>query len=61
MDEQRREPLENAGFQFGNAKDLFELTAAEKQELDRRLAAHDAAPQDVLTWEQIKERVRRKT
>jgi putative addiction module component (TIGR02574 family) len=31
-----------------------------KQELDRRLAHLEANPNDVLTWEEIKERVRRR-
>jgi putative addiction module component (TIGR02574 family) len=31
-----------------------ELDADLRQELDRRLAAHDAHPHDVLTWEEVK-------
>ncbi|MBI1913566.1 MAG: addiction module protein [Planctomycetes bacterium] len=34
------------------------LTEAEKQLLDRRLADLDANPNNVLTWEEIKSRVR---
>lgn len=29
-----------------------------RAELDRRIAAHEANPSDVLTWEQIRHRVR---
>ena len=36
-----------------------DLTDDLKQELDRRIAAHDANPQDVLTWEEIKAHVKR--
>jgi putative addiction module component (TIGR02574 family) len=36
-----------------------ELTEEMRAELDRRLAAHEANPDDVLTWEQVLERVRR--
>jgi putative addiction module component (TIGR02574 family) len=31
-----------------------ELTDAQKRELERRLAAHAASPQDVVSWEQAK-------
>ena len=33
---------------------LPELTEAQKQELDRRLAEHEANPHDVIPWEQVK-------
>jgi putative addiction module component (TIGR02574 family) len=36
-----------------------ELTDDVKAELDRRLAAHEADPTNVLTWEQVVARVRR--
>jgi putative addiction module component (TIGR02574 family) len=36
-----------------------ELTEELKELLDRRLAALDADPSDVLTWEEIKAHVRR--
>jgi putative addiction module component (TIGR02574 family) len=31
-----------------------ELTEAQKQELERRLAAHAASPEDVVPWEEVK-------
>ena len=31
-----------------------ELTAAQKAEIDRRLADDDAAPDDVVSWEEVK-------
>jgi len=31
-----------------------ELTEAQKQELDRRLAEHEANPDDVIPWEEVK-------
>lgn len=31
-----------------------ELTEAQKQELDRRLAEHEADPDDVIPWEEVK-------
>jgi putative addiction module component (TIGR02574 family) len=31
-----------------------ELTESQKQELERRLAAHAAAPDDVIPWEKVK-------
>jgi putative addiction module component (TIGR02574 family) len=36
-----------------------ELTDDLKAEFDRRLAAHEADPTNVRTWEQVMERVRR--
>lgn len=35
-----------------------ELTEAQKQELERRLAAHEAAPQDGIPWEQVEAEAR---
>jgi len=32
---------------------LPELTEAQKQELERRLAEHEANPHDVIPWEQV--------
>ena len=34
--------------------DQFEVTEAQKQELARRLAAHNANPSDVISWEEVK-------
>ena len=30
------------------------LTAAQQQELERRLAAHTASPEEVVSWEEVK-------
>jgi putative addiction module component (TIGR02574 family) len=35
----------------------LELTAAQKAELDGRLAAHEAAPDRGSSWEDVKERL----
>ena len=35
----------------------FELTAAQKKELDRRLAAHEAAPDRGSSWEDVRSRL----
>ncbi|MFH1114388.1 MAG: addiction module protein [Pseudomonadota bacterium] len=32
-----------------------ELTESQRQELERRLSAHAASPQDVVSWEEVKE------
>lgn len=34
--------------------DQPKLSEAQKQELERRLAAHLASPEDVVSWEQVK-------
>ncbi|MBM3225471.1 MAG: addiction module protein [Candidatus Tectomicrobia bacterium] len=31
-----------------------ELTVAQQQELERRLAAHTASPKDVVSWKEVK-------
>jgi len=36
-----------------------ELTDAQKGELDRRLAAHEADPANVLTWDEVESHLRR--
>ncbi len=33
------------------------VTDAQRTELDRRLAEHKAHPEDVVTWEQVKESI----
>jgi len=38
-------------------QESVELTQAEKDELDRRLAAYEAAPQEGSSWEQVKSRL----
>ena len=38
--------------------DQLPLTEAQKQEMDRRLADLDANPNNVLTWQEIKDRIR---
>jgi putative addiction module component (TIGR02574 family) len=35
----------------------LELTEAQREELDRRLAAYDANPNDTITWEEVKQRI----
>lgn len=30
------------------------LTAAQRRELERRMAEHEASPEDVVSWEQVK-------
>jgi putative addiction module component (TIGR02574 family) len=37
-----------------------DLTDAEKQELDRRIAEHDADPDNVLTWDELKTAIKHK-
>ncbi|MDH3599974.1 MAG: addiction module protein [Candidatus Tectomicrobia bacterium] len=31
-----------------------EMTEAQREELERRLAAHTASPEDVISWEEVK-------
>jgi putative addiction module component (TIGR02574 family) len=36
----------------------LDVTEAQKAELDRRIAAHDAAPREGRSWEEIKQRLK---
>jgi putative addiction module component (TIGR02574 family) len=38
--------------------DSVQLTEAQRQELDRRLAAYRQSPQEGRSWQQVKERLR---
>ena len=38
-----------------------DLTAVQKQELDRRISDSEANPDDVMTWEEIKASVKRRS
>jgi putative addiction module component (TIGR02574 family) len=38
-----------------------ELTPEQEQELDRRSAAYDANPEDVMSWEEIKASIQTKS
>jgi putative addiction module component (TIGR02574 family) len=37
-----------------------DLTIAQKQELDRRITAYEANPDDVMTWDEVKDSIRRR-
>ena len=37
-----------------------DLTEAQQQEIDRRIADHEANPDNVLTWEEIKASLRKR-
>jgi putative addiction module component (TIGR02574 family) len=49
---ERRQVVEKIWEEFGD-RDL-ELTAEQANELDRRLAEHQATPGNVVSWEEIK-------
>jgi putative addiction module component (TIGR02574 family) len=38
----------------------FPITEAQRQELERRVAAYEAAPEDVIPWEEVKARALRR-
>jgi putative addiction module component (TIGR02574 family) len=40
---------------IADAPESTRLTDAQRQELERRLAAHQASPHDVIPWEQVKQ------
>jgi putative addiction module component (TIGR02574 family) len=44
---------------IADEQDYPELTNEEKQEFDRRIAEHDADPDNVLTWEEVKASIKK--
>lgn len=59
-----RVPQQNRGgaamTQPTDNQDDFELTDAQKRELDRRLAAYEANPDDVIPWETVRKEMWRR-
>jgi putative addiction module component (TIGR02574 family) len=55
--DERLELVEAFWDNFTNEDDLPPLTEAQKRELDRRLAAHEASPGDAIPWEEVKARL----
>ncbi|MFT3878526.1 MAG: addiction module protein [Gemmatales bacterium] len=45
---------------ISNYDELFELTEEEKQELDRRLAEYEAHPETGMTWEEVRDQLRKR-
>ena len=45
---------------MSEAQEGCDLTDAQKRELERRLAAYDANPDDVIPWETVKQRLQAK-
>jgi putative addiction module component (TIGR02574 family) len=43
------------------APDQPELTEAQSRELERRLAAHEMSPDDVISWERVKAEAQART
>ena len=39
----------------------YDLTDAQKRELERRLAAYEANPDDVIPWETVRQKLQAKT
>jgi putative addiction module component (TIGR02574 family) len=54
---QRLELLEQVWDSIVDDQALIELTEAQKTELDRRVAAHAAAPDRGASWEVVKSRL----
>lgn len=50
--------LQDAWDAIANRADEVPVTSSQAAELDRRLAAHEAAPDDVLPWSEVKRSLR---
>ena len=50
--------LENVWDSIADEPEAWELTQDQQDELDRRVAAYDANPQNTFTWEQVKASLR---
>jgi putative addiction module component (TIGR02574 family) len=51
---ERLDLIEDIWDSIADMPEQLPLTEAQKQELDRRLAAHQANPNEVIPWEEIK-------
>ncbi|MGO9108301.1 MAG: addiction module protein [Thermoguttaceae bacterium] len=51
---QRLDLVEQIWDSIWEDQEQFELTDAQKAELDRRLAAHAAAPDQGVSWQEVK-------
>lgn len=40
--------------------EAMELTEAQREEIDRRLAEHDANPESAIPWEEVRARLRQR-
>ena len=54
---ERIQLLEDVWDSIADEPDAWELTEEQKDELDRRVAAYDANPQNTFTWEEVKARL----
>jgi len=52
--DERIRPAEAAWDNIATEPGQPELTEAQQQELERRLAAHTVSPEDVVPWEEVK-------
>jgi putative addiction module component (TIGR02574 family) len=52
---EQREIQRNFGEEMMN---IAELTDEQKQEIDRRISAYEANPEDVMTWDEVKASLR---
>lgn len=57
--EDRIQLVQEVWDQIADAGAEAPLTAAQEAELDRRLAALEANPEDVVTWETVRDQVKR--
>ena len=55
---ERIQLLENVWESIADEPDAWELTQDQKDELDRRVAAYEADPQNTFTWEEVKASLR---
>ena len=54
--EERLDLLERLWDSLSSDPEAMPLTDAQRRELERRLAAHAATPNDVVPWEEVKAR-----
>ena len=51
---ERIQLLEDVWDSIADEPDAWELTQEQKDELDRRISAYEANPQNTFTWEEVK-------
>lgn len=57
---ERIQLVEDLWDSIANRPEALELTEAQRSEIDRRLAEHDANPESAVPWEDVRARLRQR-
>lgn len=57
---ERIQLVEDLWDSIASQPEALELTSAQREEIDRRLAEHDANPESAVPWEEVRTRLQRR-